>query len=138
MTGLLSEDQCKARDARRKSKQKPGIKKEVASPDSNEGVDTALSAVTDVHTPLSLSNPSASSFAGDSSEDNPLMLMPAHHRETLNTLMILQEKFEFPDEENVKVASVKLILFCFAVVVVVFFCFVWGIVCCCFVCLFLV
>ena len=54
------------------------------------------------------------------------MLMPAHHRETLNTLMILQEKFEFPDEENVKIASVKLILFLFRCGCGGVFCFVWG------------
>ena len=79
----------------------------MASPDSNEGVDTALSNVMDIQTPLSLSTPSGSSFPGDSSEDNPLTLMPRVHQDILRTLMVLQEKFEFPDEQEIKQATVR-------------------------------
>ena len=78
----------------------------MASPDSNEGVDTALSNVMDIQTPLSLSTPSGSSFPGDSSEDNPLTLMPRVHQDILRTLMVLQ-KFEFSDEQDVKDAMVR-------------------------------
>lgn len=105
ITGLLSEDQCKARDARRKSKQKPVIKKEAPSPDSHEH---GVEAIDLRPEPVALRRSSSISFSqGDSSSDtNPLMKMPLHHQETVKNLLLLQEKYEFPEEDAVKRATV--------------------------------
>ncbi|XP_076439775.1 ecdysone receptor-like [Babylonia areolata] len=111
---LLSEDQCKARDARRKSKQKTSVKREVvASPDSNESVEPPPSVeppstkltrtLSTLSTASSLSSPPP--YGGDSSEENPLGHMPQRHQDVVKTLMILQEKFEFPDEQEVQQAT---------------------------------
>ncbi|XP_025093973.1 ecdysone receptor-like isoform X4 [Pomacea canaliculata] len=101
---LLSEDQCKARDARRKSKQKPVIKKEAPSPDSHEH---GVEAIDLRPEPVALRRSSSISFSqGDSSSDtNPLMKMPLHHQETVKNLLLLQEKYEFPEEDAVKRAT---------------------------------
>ncbi|KAL8602892.1 hypothetical protein ACOMHN_026852 [Nucella lapillus] len=108
---LLSEDQCKARDARRKSKQKAcsSVKKEVvASPDSNESVDPTPSVESNkVPLTRTLSTASiVSSPPGDSSsDDNPLSLMPQPHQDVIKALIVLQEKFEFPDLQDVQQAT---------------------------------
>ncbi|KAL8617729.1 hypothetical protein ACOMHN_053562 [Nucella lapillus] len=119
---LLSEYQCQLRLERRK-KQKgssSSYRKDssVASPDSNENPDmdvkpsigslnaamVASSSSSTAPSSSSSSGPSSSS-AGDTSADNPLLLMPQEHQDVVKTLMILQQKFEFPDEQEVEKAT---------------------------------
>jgi hypothetical protein len=104
---LLSEDQCKARDARRKSKQKPTIKKEVASPDSNEGTfgDTA-SSMSDPRTPPAPTAPTLTPPSDGIIEGDPLCMLNAAHSDLIRNLTTLQEKLEFPNPEEVERATV--------------------------------
>ncbi|KAK7109353.1 hypothetical protein V1264_013407 [Littorina saxatilis] len=106
---LLSEDQCKARDARRKAKARPMVKKEVASPDSNESVEISN---LDIKPPLPLSSAgsSVSSPPAESFDDDPMSQMPEHYRNVLKNLMFLQAKFEFPDEQDIAEATEEIVM----------------------------
>ncbi|XP_059152482.1 ecdysone receptor-like isoform X2 [Physella acuta] len=107
---LLSEDQCKARDARRKAKRFVP-KKEVHSPDSygaSSDMDTMpMMPQLDIK-PVLLSFPSTastSSGAGspcsftDESVD-PMRKLTTEQREAIEKLVALQDKYEFADEEK--------------------------------------
>lgn len=115
--GLLSEDQCKARDARRKAKRFVP-KKEVHSPDSygaSSDMDTIpLMPQLDIK-PVLLSFPSTastSSGAGspcsftDESVD-PMRKLTTEQREAIEKLVALQDKYEFADEEKYDEALVN-------------------------------
>jgi ecdysone receptor len=92
---LLSDDQCKARDARRKARQKliaaqSGDEVSQQSPDSN-------------------THPQASVDMPGVAECSPLELLPRHHREVIKNIVLYQDKFELPDEEDVqRVTEVKI------------------------------
>lgn len=74
------------------------------TPDSNEGTEPSP----DIKPPPSVPNlGSVSPPLGDSSLDNPLTRMPEEHQKVIQRLLMLQEKFEFPDEEDVKQATVS-------------------------------
>ncbi|XP_005101764.3 ecdysone receptor [Aplysia californica] len=111
---LLSEDQCKARDARRKAKQRFVPKKEVHSPDSfgnsmdSDSKQTVLSV--DVKPSLSSlpslpSVPSTSSSVGSPSsvtEEMPDIMKRLHsdQHERIVFLVSLQDKYEFADPDS--------------------------------------
>lgn len=101
---LLSEDQCKARDARRKSKARPSIKKEVVSPDSNEGVES----LTSNPTLETLNSPSMSPALEDGNmESNRGCMENEDHWKIILELLKLQEKFELPETDKVELATVE-------------------------------
>ncbi|CAG5131205.1 unnamed protein product, partial [Candidula unifasciata] len=98
---LLSDDQCKARDARRKAKQKYVPKKEVHSPDSYEHSSDAesnpfLSFSSSVSTSTGIGSPCSLS------EDflDPLRKLTTEQKELVETLVSLQEKYEFADQQS--------------------------------------
>ncbi|CAG5128467.1 unnamed protein product, partial [Candidula unifasciata] len=110
---LLSEDQCKARDARRKAKQKFVLKKEVHSPDSYGGhsseADT-VSLVPHIDTkPSFLTFPSMASSCSDAGESpcsmpddstDPMRKLTKEHRDFIEILVALQDKYEFADQQS--------------------------------------
>ncbi|KAH9492466.1 hypothetical protein Btru_029169 [Bulinus truncatus] len=114
---LLSEDQCKARDARRKAKQRYVPKKEVQSPDSFGGGHSSESD-TVTYAPLVDTKPNffslsstASTYVGAASPISltdeicdPLKKIDDHQRQQIENLVALQEKYEFADEESYETA----------------------------------
>lgn len=116
--GLLSEDQCKARDARRKAKQKYVPKKEAHSPDSYEhssDIDTIfLESHLETKNPfLSFSsNVSTSSGIGSPCSPldeycDPMKKLTPEHRELVETLVALQDKYEFADQQSYEETLVR-------------------------------
>ncbi|BFZ01309.1 hypothetical protein BsWGS_04348 [Bradybaena similaris] len=108
---LLSEDQCKARDARRKAKQKYVPKKEAHSPDSYEhssDVDTIfLESHLETKNPFLSFSSAVSTSSGIGSpcspldEDlDPMKKLTVEHRELVETLVALQDKYEFADQQS--------------------------------------
>ena len=88
------------------------MKKEVASPDSNEGMDFSNSSLVELKPPSSAPShqPSPSSVtspAGECFEENPMQQMPRHHQDILRKIMDLQNKLEYPDENDVRKATVS-------------------------------
>ena len=110
-TGLLSEEQCKARDVRRKARQKtskyPGsgggggggggtdMADSQQSPDSNT-----------VSTPTAAAQ-APKSDALPSTVANPLDYVSSEHRELIEKLVHYQEKFELPSEDDIRKISVS-------------------------------
>ena len=126
VSGLLSEDQCKARDARRKSKHRPTVKREDAIPDSNDGCNSdhvsasfmslggamaeAGEGCSGGDVPVLLGSPSVSSVLVREmvGPENPLAEMPSDLQQVLRFLLVLQDKFEFPTESEVRAATVSI------------------------------
>lgn len=109
---LLSEDQCKARDARRKAKQRFVPKKEVHSPDSYCGLSSDIEPITltpnlDIK-PSFFSFPSTASTSSGAgspcsvSDDipDPMKKLTDQQREIIEKLVALQDKYEFADEAS--------------------------------------
>ena len=99
-TGLLSDDQCKARDVRRKARQK--VQKpqptQVDLPDSQQtpDSDSSIGQCPPLLTPdLNI---------------NPLEQMPQEQREMLEKLVVYQDEFELPREEDLQKISVSMLI----------------------------
>lgn len=114
----MSEDQCKARDARRKAKQKFVPKKEVQSPDSYEHSSDVDTIVLDSHTDTKPHFQSFSSAASTSSGPgspnsvtdeyiDPMRKLNQEHRELIEILVALQDKYEFADQQSYDEILVK-------------------------------
>lgn len=99
-TGLLSEDQCRAREVRRKTRT-PGQapKKSQAS----VGADDEFEAMT------SSSSLSVSSSAAVKTE-NPLELVSEETREIIHKLVYYQDLYELPGPEDIERVSVRIVL----------------------------
>ncbi|XP_055900710.1 ecdysone receptor-like isoform X2 [Biomphalaria glabrata] len=109
---LLSEDQCKARDARRKAKQRFQPKQEVQSPDSYGGHSSETDTVPymppiDIKPNFFSFPSSSSSHSGGGSPSSvteeccyPMKKLSDQQRETIETLVALQDKYEFADSES--------------------------------------
>ncbi|ESO82067.1 hypothetical protein LOTGIDRAFT_170342 [Lottia gigantea] len=99
---LLSDEQCKARDARRKAKAKVNPVKTEPIPDSNglspeskqRSVGDRNGGTQSVYTnPLTVIN------------SNPMNKVAHHHRQLIEEVCRLQDKYEFPDEADVDKAT---------------------------------
>ncbi|RUS82889.1 hypothetical protein EGW08_009354 [Elysia chlorotica] len=89
---LLSDDQCRARDARRKAKQRFMPKKEVQSPDSHYGQIPA--------SPGSSAGIPGSPAMDFSPPIDPLQAMNPLQADTIKKLVALQDKYEFAKPED--------------------------------------
>lgn len=116
---MLSEDQCKARDARRKAKQKFVLKKEAHSPDSyghSSEVDT-VHLVPHIDTKPSLPTyPSMTSSCSDAGESpcsmlddsiDPMKKLTQEQKEFIEILVALQDKYEFADQQSYEETLVR-------------------------------
>ena len=93
-TGLLSDDQCKARDVRRKARQKVQRSNSGAADQSDMTLDPPSSQVkAEVRSPALTSD--------------PLEALCADHQELLEKIVLYQDEFELPSEEDVKRVSVS-------------------------------
>ena len=94
LAGLLSDDQCKARDARRKARQKVQRSNSGVADQSDETCGSVDSMIkTEVASPP---------LACD-----PLELLSIDQRELLEKIVLYQDEFELPNEEDVKRVSVS-------------------------------
>lgn len=104
---LLSEEQCKARDARRKAKQrytqnvhegssekKPALNPECSNSNSGEGIETKAQSPPEVKFASTLS-PYAII------DSRPIQSVCEDTRKLIEKLVKLQDKFEFPEESKV-------------------------------------
>ena len=113
-SGLLSEEQCKARDARRKAKQrytqnvhegssekKPALNPECSNSNSGEGIETKAQSPPEVKFASTLS-PYAII------DSRPIQSVCEDTRKLIEKLVKLQDKFEFPEESKVNNAIVSI------------------------------
>lgn len=89
---LLSDDQCKARDVRRKARQKVQRRNSGAADQSDMTPDPADSQVK-----AEVSSPPLTS--------DPLEALCRNHQELLEKIVLYQDEFELPSEEDVKRVS---------------------------------
>lgn len=114
LSGLLSEEQCKARDARRKAKQrytqnvhegssekKPALNPECSNSNSGEGIETKAQSPPEVKFASTLS-PYAII------DSRPIQSVCEDTRKLIEKLVKLQDKFEFPEESKVNDAIVSI------------------------------
>ncbi|KAK6165898.1 hypothetical protein SNE40_022715 [Patella caerulea] len=97
---LLSDEQCKARDARRKAKAKVNPAKIDTSPDSNSKPEITKLPSHSINNyyinPMTVI------------DNDPTTKMEPEHQQLIKNIVALQDKYEFPDEGNVeKVTNVK-------------------------------
>lgn len=97
-TGLLSEDQCRAREVRRKTRTSGQAPKK-----SQAGADDGFEAMT------SSSSLSVSSSAAVKSE-NPLEFVSEETREIIHKLVYYQDLYELPGPEDIERVSVRIVL----------------------------
>ncbi|XP_064614231.1 ecdysone receptor-like [Liolophura sinensis] len=98
---LLSDEQCKARDARRKAKLRST--KNVSSPDSGASpisLGDSMSAMgpSPPSTPKDMREPMS---PGTVVERSPLQFMAEEQRKLIENLVLMQDKYEVPDQEAV-------------------------------------
>lgn len=112
-TGLLSEEQCKARDARRKAKQRytqnvnesSSEKKPALNPECNSNSGEATE-------PAKAQSPPEVKFSSSLSpyaiiDPRPIVSVSEDTRKLVEKLVKLQDKFEFPEESKVNSAIVS-------------------------------
>ncbi|XP_046371013.1 ecdysone receptor-like isoform X1 [Haliotis rufescens] len=98
---LLSEEQCKARDARRKAKSRvPQIPKKAESPDGNSFSPDSESRYQEFKPDINIMPGTAILI------DNPLTKIGNEQRLLIEKLCRLQDKFEFPDERDITKATI--------------------------------
>ncbi|KAL5006605.1 hypothetical protein ScPMuIL_015411 [Solemya velum] len=100
---LLSDEQCKARDTRRKAKQRTVPKISESSGDSFNCSNSVLDGVFDekvIDTKPQITLPPETII-----EDEPLLKTKPEYRELIEKIVFLQNKYEFPDDDIV--ASVE-------------------------------
>ena len=86
-TGLLSDDQCKARDARRKAKQKLSKKTDTNIEEKEKTSPTSSNNKT---LPIGIK------------DNDPVSKLSDQQQELIKNLVYYQEKYEYPDEDYIK------------------------------------
>ena len=106
--GLLSEEQCKARDVRRKQKTKGSSKKGEGSPEPFTQLNDKDLEDNKANVKLA-ANLSSNIII----EEEPLSKVTEHTKTLVEKIVYLQDKYEFPDEQVIKSISVSIIIYFF-------------------------